>query len=83
MPLRLGDYADGGWFFIARCGACGREAILEPADILARPEAGKVHRGMLLSDLEALLRCRDCRARKASLEATARIRKQAFVGGMV
>lgn len=83
MPLRLGDYVDGGWFFIARCGACGREAILEPADTLARTEAGKVHRGMLLSDLEALLRCRDCRAKKASLEATARIRKQAFVGGMV
>ena len=40
-----------------------------------------MHRGMLLSDLEALLRCRDCRAKKASLEATARIRKQAFVAG--
>ena len=82
MPLRLGDYAEGGWFFIARCGACGHEAILEPAGILARA-AGKVHRGMLLSDLEALLCCRDCRANKASLEATARIRKQAFVAGMV
>lgn len=81
MPLRLGDYADGGWFFIARCGACGHEAILEPVDILA--QAAEVHRGMLLSDLESLLRCRDCQARKASLEATARIRKQAFVGGMV
>lgn len=83
MPLRLGDYAEGGWFFIARCGACGHEAILEPVDILARAAAAEVHRGMLLSDLEALLRCRDCRVKKASLEAAARIRKQAFVAGMV
>ena len=60
MPLQLGDYAEGDWFFIAVCGACGREAILEPADILARAGTGKVHRGMHLSDLEILLRCRDC-----------------------
>ena len=69
MPLRLGDYADvGDWYFIAACKACGREAILEPVDILARTETGKVHRGMNLSNLEALLRCRDCRCRKARLE---------------
>lgn len=79
MPLRLDDYAEGGWFFIARCGACGHEAILEPAGILASVGAGKVHRGMLLSDLEALLRCRDCRAKKASLEAAARIRNLSLI----
>ena len=58
VPLQLGDYAEGDWFFIAVCGACGREAILEPADILARAGTGKVHRGMHLSDLDILLRCR-------------------------
>ena len=84
MPLWLGDYADeGDWFFIAVCGACGREAILEPVDILARAGTGKVHRGMCLSDLEALLRCRDCRCRRARLEAVARVPKQAFVAGMI
>ena len=84
MPLRLGDYADeGDWYFIARCGTCSRKAILEPADILAQTETGKVHRGMSLSDLEALLRCQDCRCRKARLEAVARVRKQAFVAGMI
>ena len=84
VPLRLGDYADGGdWFFIAVCGACSREAILEPVDILAQPGTGKVHRGMLLSDLEALLRCRDCLCRRARLEPVARIPKQPFVAGMI
>ena len=84
MPLRLGDYADvGDWYFIAVCGACGREAILEPVDILARAGTGKVHRGMNLSDLEALLRCRDCRCRRARLEPVARVPKQDFVAGMI
>ena len=84
MPLRLGDYADvGDWYFIAACKACGREAILEPLDILTRAGTGKVHRGMNLSDLAALLRCRDCRCRMARLEAVARIPKQAFVAGML
>ena len=50
---------------------------------LARAGTGKVHRGMNLSDLEALLRCRDCRCRRARLEPVARIPKQAFVGGMI
>ena len=83
VPLQLGDYAEGDWFFIAVCGACGREAILEPADILARAGTGKVHRGMHLSDLEILLRCRDCLSRRARIEPVARIRKQAFVAGMI
>ncbi len=81
--MQLGDYADGGWFFIVECKACGRKSRLEPVDILARAGTGKVHRGMNLSDLEALLRCRDCRCRRARLEPVARIPKQAFVGGMI
>ncbi len=83
MSLQLGDYAEGDWFFIAVCGTCGCEAILEPTDILARTGTGKVHRGMHLSELEALLCCRDCLSRRARLEAVARIRKQVFVAGMI
>ena len=83
MPLQLGDYAEGDWFFIAICGVCGREAILEPADILTGAEKGKVHRGMRLSDLDVLLRCRDCLSRRARIEPVARIRKQNFVAGMI
>ena len=83
MALCLGDYAGGGWYFIAACGTCGRETALEPAEILARAQTGKVHRGMRLEDLEPLLRCRECRSRKARLEPVARIRKQGFVGGMI
>ena len=83
MSLQLGDYAEGDWFFIAVCGACGREAILEPTEILARARTEKVHRGMSLSEIEALLCCRDCLARRARLEACAKIPKQAFVAGMI
>ena len=83
VPLRLGDYAEGDWFFLAICGTCGREAILEPTEILARAGTGNVHGGMHLSDLEALLRCRDCLSRRARLEPVARIRKQNFVAGMI
>ena len=83
MSLQLGDYAEGDWFFIAVCGACGREAILEPTEIRARARTEKVHRGMSLSELEALLCCRDCLARRARLEACAKIPKQAFVAGMI
>ena len=83
MSLQLGDYAEGDWFFIAVCGACGREAILEPTEILARARTEKVHRGMSLSELEALLCCRDCLTRRARLEACAKIPKQAFVAGMI
>ena len=83
MSLQLGDYAEGDWFFIAVCGACGREALLEPTEILARARTEKVHRGMSLSEIEALLCCRDCLARRARLEACAKIPKQAFVAGMI
>lgn len=83
MTLDLGDYAEGDWYFIATCMACGREITLEPTDILARSGKGKVHAGMRLEDLEALLRCRECRCRNARLEPVARIRKQSFVGGMI
>ena len=83
MALLLGDYAWGGWYFIASCGACGRETALEPAEVLARPGTGKVHRGMRVEELEALLRCRECRSKDAHIEPVARTRRQGFVGGMI
>ncbi len=83
MALLLGDYAGGDWYFIASCGACGRETALEPAELLARPGTGKVHRGMRVEELEALLRCRECRSKKVDIEPVARTRRQGFVGGMI
>ena len=83
MALRLDDYAGGDWYFIALCEACGRETALEPAELLARPGTGKVHRGMCVEDLEPLLRCRECRSKKAHIEPVARTRRQGFVGGMI
>ena len=83
MALRLDDYAGGDWYFIAVCGDCGRETALEPAELLARPETGKVHRGMRVEDLEPLLRCQECRSKKAHIEPVARTRRQGFVGGMI
>ena len=83
MALCLGDYAGGDWYFIVVCGACGRETILEPVELLARPGAEKTHRGMRVEDLEPLLRCRGCRSQKAHIEPVARTRRQGFVGGMI
>lgn len=83
MALCLGDYAGGDWYFIVACKACGRETILEPAELLARPGTGKVHRGMRAEDLEPLLRCRECRSKRAHIEPVARTRRQGFVGGMI
>lgn len=83
MALCLGDYAGGDWYFIVACRNCGREKILEPAELLARPETGKVHPGMRAEDLEPLLRCRECRSKRAHIEPVARTRRQGFVGGMI
>ena len=83
MALRLDDYAEGAWYFIAGCKVCGRETALEPAELLARSGTGRVHRGMRVEDLEALLRCRECRSREARIEPVARTRRQGFVGGMI
>ena len=38
---------------------------------------------MRVEDLEPLLRCRECRAKKAHIEPVARTRRQGFVGGMI
>ena len=28
--MRLGDYADGGWLFVATCDTCGRQTCVDP-----------------------------------------------------
>ena len=28
--MRLGDYADGGWLFVATCDTCGRQTRVDP-----------------------------------------------------
>ena len=35
--MRLGDYTDGGWLFIATCDTCGRQARVDPAEVLTHP----------------------------------------------
>ena len=79
--MRLGDYADGNWFFIAECEACGRQSRLEPGGVLELcPSA---HRGMRLDEIKTRLRCRDCRRRQGRIEAVPRLPKQAFMAGMI
>ena len=71
--MRLGDYADGTWMFIATCGTCGRQARVDPAEVLTHPRRHPRIR----------LRCRDCRHRTARIDPVARLRTQAFVAGMI
>ena len=35
--MRLGDYADGAWIFIATCNTCGRQSRVDPAEMLTHP----------------------------------------------
>ena len=34
LVMQIGDYADGDWFLIAKCEACGRQARLDPVEVL-------------------------------------------------
>lgn len=79
--MQLGDYADGDWFFVIECAACGRQSWLEPSAVLEL--CSPTDRGMHLEDLQRRLRCRDCHRRQARLEAVPRLPKQAFVAGMI
>ena len=78
--MRLGDYADGAWMFIATCGKCGRQTRVDPAEVLAHP---RTHPRMRVAELAIRLRCRDCRHRTARIDPVARLRTQAFVAGMM
>ena len=35
--MRLGDYADGAWMFVATCDTCGRQARVDTAEVLTHP----------------------------------------------
>ena len=53
--MRLGDYADGAWMFIATCGTCGRQAHVDPAGVLTHP---RTHPYVRVAELALRLRCR-------------------------
>ena len=78
--MRLGDYADGAWMFIATCDTCGRQTRLDPAEVLTHP---RTHPRMRVAELAIRLHCRDCRHRTARIDPVARLPTQAFVAGMI
>ena len=71
--MRLGDYADGAWMFVATCGTCGRQARVDPAEVLTHP---RTHSHMRVVELALRLRCRDCHHRTARIDPVARLPKQ-------
>ena len=78
--MRLGDYADGAWMFVATCDTCGRQARLDPAEMLTHPHT---HPRMRVVELAIHLRCRDCRHRTGRIDPVARLPTQPFVAGMI
>ena len=78
--MRLGDYADGEWMSVATCDACGRQAPVDLAKVLAHP---RTHPRKRAAELAVRLRCRDCRHRTARTDPVGRLRKHAFVAGMI
>ena len=78
--MRLGDYADGGWLFVATCDTCGRQTRVDPAEVLTHP---RTHPHMRVAELALRLRCRDCRHRTARIDPVARLATQPFVAGMI
>ena len=75
--------AEESWRLIAVCEGCGREARVEPGEVLSG--SSRAHGGMALDDVAGLLRCRGCGCgrRMPRLEPVVPVRKQAFVGGPV
>ena len=65
---------------IATCNTCGRQAHVDPAEVLTHP---RTHSRMRVAALAIRLRCRDSRHRTARIDAVARLRTQAFVAGMI
>ena len=51
--MRLGDYADGAWMFVATCGTCGRQTRVDPAEVLTHP---RTHPHMRVAELALHLR---------------------------
>ena len=78
--MHLSDHADGAWTFVPTCDTCGRQARLDPAEMLTHP---RTHPRMRLAELAIHLRCRDCRHRTVRIDSVARLPKQPFVAGMI
>ena len=66
--------------FIATCDTCGRQARVDPAEVLTHPRTYPRTRAAALA---IRLRCRDCRHRTARIDSVAHLRTHAFVAGMI
>ena len=63
--MRLGDYADGTWMFIATCDTCGCQARVDPAAVLTHP---RTHPRVRVAALAIRVRYRDGRHRTAWID---------------
>ena len=56
--MRLGDYADGTWMFIATYDTRGRQARVNPAKVLTHPRtcASRIPHSLAESRIEVTLR---------------------------
>ena len=78
--MRLGDYAEGDWYFVVTREACGRHARVNPTEVLTHPG---MHPRMHVEELTRHLRCRDCHRRRARIEPVVRLPTHTFVAGMI
>ena len=66
--------------FVETCDTCGRQAGVDPAEVLPHPST---YPRMRVGALAIRLRGRDCRHRTTRIDPVARLSKQAFVAGMM
>ena len=78
--MRLGDYPDGPWMFVATCDTCGRQAHVDSAEVPTHP---RTHPRVPVAALAIRLRCRDYRHCTARIDTVARLRTHAWVAGMI
>ena len=76
--MRPGDYADGAWIFIGTCDTVGRQARVDPAEVLTHR---RTHPRMRLAELAIRLRCRNCHHRTPRIDPLARLPKQGLSPG--
>lgn len=69
--MRLGDYPDGDWRFVATCDTCGHQARVDAAEVLFHPS---IHPRIPVAELAIRPCCRDCRQRSARIDLVARMR---------
>ena len=62
--------------FVATCGTCGRQARVNPAEVLTHQ---RTHPHMRVVALAIRPRRRDCRHRTARIDSVAHLRTQAFL----